>query len=69
MGKIIMSQKKCNLVLRSAYLVQVDRRVVVRVVASLLLLEQWHILVDERGDLLIVLDFLGARRRNHIIHL
>ena len=64
-----MSQKTGNLVLRSAYLVQVDRRVVVRVVASLLLLEQWHILVDERGDLLIVLDFMGARRRNHIIHL
>ena len=64
-----MSQKTGNLVLRSAYLVQVDRRVVVRVVASLLLLEQWHVLVDERGDLLIVLDFMGARRRNHIIHL
>ena len=55
--------------LRYAYLVQVDRRVAVRVVVPLWLLEQWHVLVDVRGDLLIVLDFIGARRRNHIIHL
>ena len=64
-----MSQKSRILLLRYAYLVQVDRRVAVRVVVTLWLLEQWHVLVDVRGDLLIVLDFIGARRRNHIIHL
>ena len=69
MRKIRMSQKSSILLLRYAYLVQVDRRVAVRVVASLWLLEQWHVSVDVRGDLLIVLDFIGARRRNHIIHL
>ena len=69
MRKIRMSQKSSILLLRYAYLVQVDRRVAVRVVVPLWLLEQWHVLVDVRGDLLIVLDFIGARRRNHIIHL
>ena len=65
-----MSQKTTGIFQwRAPYLVQVDRRMVVRVVASLLLLEQWHILVDEARDLLVVLDFLRGCRRNHIIHL
>ena len=68
--KVRMSQKTTGIFQwRAPYLVQVDRRMVVRVVASLLLLEQWHILVDEARDLLVVLDFLRGCRRNHIIHL
>ena len=68
--KVRMSQKTTGILQwRAPYLVQVDRRMVVRVVASLLLLEQWHILVDEARDLLVVLDFLRGCRRNHIIHL
>ena len=68
--KVRMSQKTTGIFQwRAPYLVQVDRRMVVRVVASLLLLEQWHILVDEARDLLVVLDFFRGCRRNHIIHL